>query len=696
MNWLKNNHPAVITTAIFALGFAIFLYASFTEYVSYDAYWHLKMGQDLLGSGLSPRVDHYSYTHAGQAIASLPYLFQILLATFVSAFGTPEGFQLIKFFSFILLMAAVYGFYREVKTPWYIIAVTLPYLFLFVMYRYSHSRPEIFDNALVVLALVFYLKASASFSHRNLVAIAVLQLFWVNYHAPIIGYVIFFGLFLDKAIDILRQSPQAVTWQRWAGWGAVLFLIGFINPEFQHPLFSMLNVSGGWGQIVNELQNTAESVPNSSLFTLFFVVAAYLVIALAIQRQYGLALLSGIFAFQFWSAFSLVSMAGLVIFLLLAFSLSKVDFARVFKQISPAFANLLRFLTLVLAISGVFLSASKAKEFHENSNADDFPVDIVSYLKETYPQGGRIFNRLRDGGYLLYQLSPEFKIYIDGRTNVLYPIDFTRRYVSLYSAESGQSMTPEVNRYGIDFAIFPLNLALPAVGDNSNPLAVEYVSKHFVLMTSAHNYFPLASRIMYFPMCWRSGYQPGLADEYKKAQQILPPDSALTPILASLGKLNQSANAEAFFAAMDNAEIRSAYQQRLLGYIALETNLVKQALHYFGAIEELDSLDLLMMAYAALNDQNYDATENLLLTVLSESWVTLKKRELPDTELAIAVSLLEKLKQRRALSAESENYRLSITKSLLEKRPELKLPLDSIIPQGNCGRLFSAANSANN
>jgi hypothetical protein len=92
-----------------------------------------KNGQNLLGSGLSPRIDHYSYTYEGQPIGSLPYLFQVLLAFFVSFFGDPEGFQLIRFFAFMLLLAALYGFYREVKAPWQIIAVTLPYIFLFVL-----------------------------------------------------------------------------------------------------------------------------------------------------------------------------------------------------------------------------------------------------------------------------------------------------------------------------------------------------------------------------------------------------------------------------------------------------------------------------------------------------------------------------------------------------------------------------------
>lgn len=674
---------------MYCLGFGLFLYASFSTYMSYDAFWHLKMGQDLLGSGLSPTVDHYSYTYGGQPIGSLPYPFQVLLAGFVSLFGLSEGFQLIKILSIGLFILAIRAFYREIKAPWQIIAVTLPYILLFLLYRFNNVRPDTFDNALVVAALVLYLKASASFSHKNLAAIVLLQLFWVNYHAPILGYAIFFGLFLDKALDILRNTDSTVTWQRWAGWGAVLFFTGFINPDFHHPAFAMLDVSGDWGQITRELQRAVDIAPNSSLITFFWVVSAYLIIALVLQRQFGLALLCGIFAFGLWVSVNLISLAGVVIFSLLAFSLTKIDFVKLYQQLRPGITSMLRILAVVMAVSGVGLSVSKAGEIYRTSNSDDLPHDVVSYLEKTYPDGGRIFNRMRDGGYLIYRLSPEFKVYIDGRTNVLYPIEFTRKYAELYSAQHGESIATTVDRYGIDFAIFPLNLGLLQVADNSNPLSVEYISKDFLLMTDGKDNFPLGSRIMYFPMCWRTGYRPELLAEFDRARQLLPADSTLTPILESLVALNQSAGAARFFADIDPQRSGSAYHKRLLGYIALETGLPKQAFQYFAGINKKESLDLLMMAHAALNDRNLDEAENLVRFSLSDSWAMQNSQPLSVHELAIAVSLLENLKSNRTLSAESEHYRVLIVQDLSRRMPELKLPLENVIPQGNCDNLFS-------
>ena len=688
MEWLKNNHPMVITAAAFCLGFVILLYASFTQFVSYDAYWHLKMGQDLLSSGLSPRVDHYSFTFPDQPIANLPYLFQVVLAVFVSVFGLSEGFQLIKVFSFSLFLLAVYLFYKKIKAPWPVIFITLPYIFLFLLYRFFHVRPEILDSILVVTSLILYVKARESFSHRNLIYIAVLQLFWVNYHVAILGYVIFFGLFLDKAVEMLGKQNSDITWRRWVSWGSVLFLIGFINPDFYHPLFAVLNFSSEWA-ITNEHGLTHELIPNSSLFTLFWLISAYLVGSMIVQREYGLALVAGIFAFKSWQMLSLVTVSGIVVVTLLALSLSKVDWSDFFKKVKPGIRFLVMTVGCLMAISGFVLSAVEADKVNQKTNAGDLPHSIASYLREKYPEGGNILNRMRDGGFLLYQLPPGFKVYIDGRTNVLYPIDFVTRFADLYASQYGQQIVDEIDRYNIEFAILPIEMGKLPVANKMHPLSVEYVDKGFILMSSRENNFPLSSRILYFPMCWQESYQSALVAEFIKAKKILPADSVLVPLLGSLNELNDSASPAFFFNSVDTEQLSSRYHQRLLGYVALEHNFDKHAFDFFQSIIKKETFDLLMMAYAALNYQNYDDAEKLLLFASSESWSILRDRKLNNDEQVIASSLLETLKQHRPLTSDGEMQLAKMKNALLQQFPNLQLPLSNVIPEASCNAIFS-------
>lgn len=693
MDWLKNNHAAVITAALFCLGFVIFLYASQSPFVSYDAYWHLKMGEDLLSNGLSPRVDHYSFTFPNQPVSSVPYLFQIILSIFVSAFGSPEGFQLLKMFSFSLFLLAVYFYYREIKAPWQIIFITLPYIFIFLLFRFNHVRAEIFDNVLIIVALILYLKASKAFTHRNLAYIAALQLLWVNYHVPILGYVIFFGLFLDKAIDIIARKDSAISWQLWVGWGFIIFAIGFMHPGFTHPLIAVLDFSGEWS-LITELKPTNEVAPNSSLFYVLWLVSGYITISLVLQRQYGLALVCCIFAFNSWQVIRVITISGVIVTSLLALTLTRVNFDDLFKSIKPGIRILVLGLGAGVAISGILHSASKALDIHRMDNSHDLPADIAVYLKENHPGGGNIFNRMRDGGYLLYHLSPQFKIYIDGRTNILYPIEFTKRFVALYGAKDFNLVSDEIERHNIEYAIYPLKMALPALIANAHPMSVEYVSKKFFLFSTRENNFPLSSRILFFPMCWKQPNRQELAAEHVTGKQILPEDSVLLPLLETIVDLNNGINPEQVFSSTGSRTSASNYHKRLLGYAALDLEDYEHAFEFFRSIAENDTLDLLMLAYAALKNGNYRATEGILQVSLSKEWSELTARNLTSNEQAIAVTLLETLKTHQALSSQLEAQLAQMSKSLLQDLPALELPLANVIQKGHCETIFPTLSAA--
>jgi hypothetical protein len=515
-----------------------------------------------------------------------------------------------------------------------------------------------------------------------------LQLFWVNYHAAILGYVIFFGLFLDKAIEIIAGKDVAISWQRWASWGFIIFVIGFINPDFSHQFFSVLSFSNEWA-ITTELTPANQFKPNSPLFYVFWLVSCYIAISLVLQRQYGLALAGCIFAFQSWQSINMITISGVVVTSLLALSLVQVNFGELFKTIKPIIRILVISLGTVVAVSGILHSVSRATDVNKRDNSQDLPADIALYLKQNYPQGGNIFNRMRDGGYLLYHLSPEFKVYIDGRTNILYPIEFVKRFATLYYSENFTSISDEIDRYDIEFAIYPLEIAWFPLTDNSHAMSAEYVSKEFILLSTRDNNFPLSSRVLFFPMCWQAPNQQELAAEYVRAKEILPDNSALVPLLETLVELNNSANPDQVFSSIDPRAASSHYHKRLLGYAALELKSYQHAFEFFRSIEKNDTLDLLMLAYAALNNQNYRGAEEILRVSLSEAWVKLTERKLGSDEQAIAVTLLETLKRHQPLSSEFENQLVQMKQDLLKNFPSLKLPLNEVIPKGSCKAIFS-------
>ena len=93
------------------------------------------------------------------------------------------------------------------------------------------------DLVFVVFSFSLYHSMTQEFSHRNLALVALLMLGWQFYHAAIIGYVIFFGAFVDTLLQHKRIISSFIG--KWLGWGLTIFLVGFINSD-SHVLLDAL------------------------------------------------------------------------------------------------------------------------------------------------------------------------------------------------------------------------------------------------------------------------------------------------------------------------------------------------------------------------------------------------------------------------------------------------------------------------
>jgi hypothetical protein len=63
------------------------------------------------------------------------------------------------------------------------------------------------------------------------------------------------------------------------------------------------------------------------------------------------------------------------------------------------------------------------------------PVEAVKFI-QTHQPVGPIFNSYNWGGYLIFELWPDYPVYIDGRTD-LYDDAFIRRYLAITAAQEG-------------------------------------------------------------------------------------------------------------------------------------------------------------------------------------------------------------------------------------------------------------------
>ena len=631
----------------------------------------MKMGEDLINFGLSPRIDNYSFTHFEERVNNPAIIFQIIISFFSLNFGLPEGLYYLRIVASGLFFLALFGYYKAIKSPWTVVALTLPFITMFYFFRFGHVRPEIFSMVLVVVALTLCIRARNDFNHKNLFVIALLMVFWVNYHVAILGYVIFFGLFVDKAIDLVRKKERPGAVKLWLGWGVVLIVIGFANMELTHPLIETLKFSNEW-QLIKEFEPTYAKLPDSAILTVFWLVSLYTVFALVKQNRIGMAIVCAIFTYQSWAVVRFLAISGIIVICLIALVLVSTETQKLFSNIKPSLRKFLWILGIGAVMTGTAFSTQRANVIHSMDNSSEFPVEIFSYLKQQYPQGGNIFNRYAEGGYLLYHLAPEFKIYIDGRLNILYPLDFTKRSRELlHYGRNSPGFASEVEKYDIKFALFPIEYAKAPLIDEALDLNVELVSDKFVLFSNEPSRLTYSSALMYFPMCWNSAFTDKILPELLQAERVLPKSSALLPVVAALAEKTGSTGLPENFRVESASDFGKDFYLRFAAYEALRLRQYKNAIERFEAISTKEAMDWLMIATAHMMQNNYQWAARTIEFALSEEGKKTISTPISQNDVIVLVTLVTRLEQNVSVSPVISSIAESNRKALLSNFPQL-------------------------
>jgi hypothetical protein len=94
-------------------------------------------------------------------------------------------------------------------------------------------------------------------------------------------------------------------------------------------------------------------------------------------------------------------------------------------------------LAVVCLAALVKISLPLSPAAMERATRSSLPVDAVTYI-ETQRPAGPMFNSYNWGGYLLFRLWPDYRVFVDGRTD-LYDDTFLREYLHIYRADDGWS-----------------------------------------------------------------------------------------------------------------------------------------------------------------------------------------------------------------------------------------------------------------
>jgi len=437
-----------------------------------DTWWHLRAGQTTLESGRILQADVFSHTRYGSPWVNHSWLSQVILYWLFDHFsyaglGLWMGAVVTVAFAFVYLQMEGDVFTRA---------------FIVVLAAATSSviwsaRPQLFSFLLAaVVAYLLYL-----FKWRRINRLWLLPplfVLWVNLHA---GYALGFmllaafvaGEVLNHLLALVAPSDDPVV--GWRGIGMVVgvailsALLLAVNPNTTRMWTYYLETVhiGVLQDFIQEWQS-----PNfHPLYTqpfIWLLLATLAAMGLSGRRADGTDLvLVGGFAYaallagRNFGPFALVTAPVLsrhvAVFLRQGDKETRGQ-GDIFP-VSPAPRPLrpsarmgainLGLLVLIVSLAGVKVCQPLRPAFNEALQRESLPVGAVEWVQAHRP-AGKMFNEYNWGGYLIWRLWPDYRVFVDGRTD-LYGDEILRDYVEIQAA--GPRYEELLDEYEVSFAL---------------------------------------------------------------------------------------------------------------------------------------------------------------------------------------------------------------------------------------------------
>jgi hypothetical protein len=309
--------------------------------------------------------------------------------------------------------------------------------------------------------------------------------------------------------------------------------------------------------------------------------------------------------------------------------------------------NALAFLLVFLI---PLLNSVQTGRVHIKENTQPFarmPSALTDYMIDNQLRGN-ILNAYESGGYLIYRLSGQNKVYIDGRAGILYPVEHHLKQLDAIS--DPDVLLSEVRKYGIDYAVLRFS-EQNAILMADTGFELEFVDLQFALFKRNNGVLRNTALLWAKPYCWNEEIAASLKSEWMRATFILPPLSPIFPLLNTAKEFHEAANkVEYLRESRANAFMQDA-TRKFIAYRALELEQYDFALSQLMRVSRSSVKDYLAQALAFAQLELYDQAERVLDRATRIEWGRLQFQD-----LVIQQALLKELSQRQPLELFDQAY----------------------------------------
>ena len=426
-----------------------------------DLWWHLRTGQWIMESGHIPRFDPFSFTRAGSPWVSHEWLSEV---AFYEIWKHSGAAGLIIFSAIVTTAGFMLLYLRSPGKPhWAAVTLLLGALAAAPVWG---VRPQMFTFTLA--SLLLWLLERGQDQPRLLICIPPLFLLWLNLHA---GFALGPGLLVAYGSGLLWEVAAGDTsWKE-----ARLYILRIVLVLTACLALVPFNPSGAqlYGYPLDVLRSAAMrsfiiewSPPDfhQLRYLPLFLIWLALLWALASSRSRPKARVLVPLFLTFLAALDAVRHIPLLVLLATPVIAAAFPGASPWSKFSwpqpPSSGRQSGFVFrgAVLLLMGGFALTRWASLVRNQARieAEMYPTQAVEFLG-LHKCPGRLFVYYDWGGYAIWKLYPEYRVFVDGRAD-LYGDDLLHQFQEAAQLRGGWEQILE--RWGVQAVLVPTSGAL--------------------------------------------------------------------------------------------------------------------------------------------------------------------------------------------------------------------------------------------
>jgi hypothetical protein len=452
-----------------------------------DTGYHIRAGEFILETWTIPERDIFSFRTPPLPWVAHEWLSEIIMAIVHNVSGLTG---IVIFFAFFIAIAYLLLFKMLRQESRDVLLGALIVCFAAVSSTpHWLARPHIFSLALTVIW--YHLLNEFQYRRKNrLFWLPLLTLLWVNLHGGYIVGILLLGIYVvgnlvswitnrRTSSDRFLQNSKTLLFIM-----IVCVLVSMLNPQGYHILLFPFKVTSDTF-LMDHVQeflspNFHKPLPFKYLFLLLIAIVArsrppvnWIELILILTFTY-----MALYSVRYITLFVIIT-APILIRLIDQMKLEvPTKVSRFLEERSMGLSQMERqtsgYVWSIIAL-GAVIALVAAGSYQYKFSEEFYPVSAVEFLKKENISGNT-FTHDGFGDYLIYAAWPQYRVFIDGRTD-MYGADRMKEYLTLAHAMPGWKKI--VDKYAFSSILFdthsPLANALAEDGDwrliHSDPLA---------------------------------------------------------------------------------------------------------------------------------------------------------------------------------------------------------------------------------